>query len=287
MNQRHDVHIPPLLLERAKHGELEQERLERFLERSGLSRSDFERRVDALREEDARILAAHPTSEMAPKIRLALEARRAHTPTPTTAPRAQRSHWFWGAGGAIAAAAATVLVLQGGFFQKPTAEQPREHARVIGEHDPIEITRLKGAEPELQIWRQADPPEKLEQGAIASEGDNLQIKYQAGAAKHGVILSVDGRGSVTLHFPSTTSADTTLERGVHALEYGYQLDDAPDFEQFLFVTSTQPIDVADLLEQVEERAERAPGEKLDLDLVQDKKQDRATFVLRKKRGDAP
>lgn len=289
MQQRHDNFIPPLLLERAKHGDLEQERLERFLERSGISRDEFEQRVAALREDDARILDEHPTSEMAPKIRLALEARAASATSPERSSQKQRSPWVWGATGALAAAAATALVLQGGSIQPSNPTRPAEREHVIGEHDTLEITRLKGIEPELQIWRQAEPPEKLESGALAAEGDNLQIKYQAGTAKHGAIISVDGRGSVTLHFPSTTSSDTALERGVHALEYGYQLDDAPDFEQFFFVTSTQPIDVARLLEQAEARAEKAPGEKIELDLpaLQTEKLDRATFVLRKKKGDAP
>ena len=94
-----------------------------------------------------------------------------------------------------------------------------------------------------------------------------------------MIFSVDGRGSVTLHFPSGDRADTTLERGVHALEYGYELDDAPRFEKFLFVTSTQPLDVASLLEQAERKAKANPSHELTLELSSE--QDQATFVVRK------
>jgi len=287
MKKHLDHDIPPLLLERARHGELDEERIQRLLERVKLSREEFDLRVEALAAEDAVILEQHPTQEMAPKIRLALEARAreagaSRSPT-RTRPSAGRP-WIWGLGGAVAATAATALVLQGGWLSETTEPTPGIDPMVIDAHhaggDPeIEITRLKGLQPELQIWRQADPPERLKENAIATQGDNLQIKYQAGTAKHGVIFSVDGRGSVTLHFPSSDRADTTLERGVHALEYGYELDDAPRFEKFLFVTSTQPLDVASLLEQAERKAKANPSHELTLELSSE--QDQATFVVRK------
>ncbi|MFP2913278.1 ActD protein, partial [Pyxidicoccus sp. 3LFB2] len=92
-------------------------------------------------------------------------------------------------------------------------------------------------------------PEQLEDRARARRGDVLQVSYVSGGRAHGVLVSVDGRGAVTLHHPATLSGSTALTPGeTAALGHAYELDDAPEFERFLFVTAEEPLDVASVLE---------------------------------------
>ena len=58
--------------------------------------------------------------------------------------------------------------------------------------------------PALRLYRRvAGADQLLRDGATARPGDLLQLAYAAGGETHGVILSIDGAGSVTLHFPRT------------------------------------------------------------------------------------
>lgn len=104
-------------------------------------------------------------------------------------------------------------------------------------------TRIKGQEPQLLIFRQAaGAVQMLPDGATASAGDVLQIAYVGAGAPHGVVASVDGRGTVTVHFP-VEGNDTALQSGKVLLDHAYQLDDAPNYEQFIFITGERPIDL--------------------------------------------
>jgi hypothetical protein len=63
-----------------------------------------------------------------------------------------------------------------------------------------------------------------------------------------VILSVDGRGVVTLHYPESEDKDPILDQYKKTfLSTSYELDDAPDFERFFFITSKSEIDVQAIL----------------------------------------
>ena len=70
----------------------------------------------------------------------------------------------------------------------------------------------------------------------------LSIAYRAEDAPYGVIVSVDGAGEVTLHFPADETGDTTLQQyGNIRLPHAFELDNAPDFERFYFVTADAPL----------------------------------------------
>lgn len=105
-----------------------------------------------------------------------------------------------------------------------------------------EVTRTKGLLPQLLVHRQGTAqPERLADGAAATAGDVVQLSYIAAGHPHGAILSVDGRGAVTVHVPEMGAQSVTLETsGTHALPRAYALDDAPAFERFLFITSDTP-----------------------------------------------
>jgi hypothetical protein len=99
--------------------------------------------------------------------------------------------------------------------------------------------------------------EILSDGNQANEGDLLQLAYVAAQDAYGVILSIDGRGSVTLHFPSQQGESTRLLQNIRAvLPSAIELDDAPDFERFFLITSDSPIDVNVIIKSAETLADR-------------------------------
>jgi hypothetical protein len=109
--------------------------------------------------------------------------------------------------------------------------------------------RLKGAGPRLVIYRKkGDDVERLGKGERAAEGDIIQLSYIAAGKEFGVIYSVDGRGVVTVHFPDREgeSAPQLDQDGEISLPYAYELDDAPAFERFFFITSDRPFDSAEV-----------------------------------------
>jgi hypothetical protein len=126
----------------------------------------------------------------------------------------------------------------------------------------LEETRSKGLEPSLIVYRRAaQGVERLRDGARAKAGDELQLGYAAAGREFGAILSIDGRGQVTLHFPERAGATSgeamRLEHpsvesvGPVHLGHAYALDDPPGFERFFFVTSKAPFDLQPVLSAAE------------------------------------
>jgi len=126
-------------------------------------------------------------------------------------------------------------------------------------HEPVHQTngnRVKGPQmsdlaalPEMLIFRHKNNQvEQLRDGAGAQTGDLVQVAYVAATQRYGVILSIDGRGAVTLHYPDSDTGETLLNKGKQVLlTNAYELDDAPGFERFFFITSQSEIDVQDIL----------------------------------------
>lgn len=115
--------------------------------------------------------------------------------------------------------------------------------------DPL---RAKGGS-QLIIYRlAARGPELLNHGALAQEGDRLQLSARLAEEAHLAILSVDGLGVVTVHQPPTDSK-------VHELQVpsSFVLDEAPRFERFFLFVSPAPIAVEPLVRALERLS--APG----------------------------
>jgi hypothetical protein len=184
-------------LERMRHGEIPRD-------------PSAAERLAALDASDREILAAHPPA------RVAAEVRR----TAQIGDRSRiRALLFLTP--AAAAAALAVVVLG----RAPVA--------------PEETTREKGAlAPHLVVHRRASGgPELLRDGATARPGDVLQLSYVAAGRGYGVIVSLDGRGQVTLHWSAALDGG-----GAVPLPDAYELDDAPGFERFVLVTARAPFD---------------------------------------------
>lgn len=90
--------------------------------------------------------------------------------------------------------------------------------------------------------------EVLASPATARAGDLLQLRYVRAGQRYGVIISIDGRGHVTLHSPLSPHQSSRLPAAAKAsLPRAFELDDAPAFERFIFITAALPIDVEAVL----------------------------------------
>jgi hypothetical protein len=121
--------------------------------------------------------------------------------------------------------------------------------------------RIKGKEPELRLYRQASGgPERLLPGASASAGDIVQAEFHPGSFAYGAIVSVDGNGSVTLHWPSRPDAGTAWSSASeYRLPEAFELDRAPGFERFHMLLSDRPIELESLLRRAAASSGRDEG----------------------------
>lgn len=115
-----------------------------------------------------------------------------------------------------------------------------------------EITRIKGQRPYLTVYREtAGGYEMLPDKAVLYEGDRIQLGYVSAGKKYGFIFSVDGSGNISTHFPdedSTTMKDTLQSGREHLLSFSFELDEAPGFERFFFITSDDTINCEKILD---------------------------------------
>ncbi|MEE0998821.1 MAG: hypothetical protein UIH41_04045 [Treponemataceae bacterium] len=112
--------------------------------------------------------------------------------------------------------------------------------------------RVKGSSNFFIYKKTSDSAIRLQNKDKVSEGDVIQITYVASGAKYGSIISIDGNGYLTQHYPLFGTKVSPLETtGEIPLKDAYKLDDAPDFERFLFITSDNQFDISALVEAVE------------------------------------
>lgn len=125
-----------------------------------------------------------------------------------------------------------------------------------------EITLVKGiprvdlSQTQLLVYRKIqDQVELLKDGERAQAGDLLQLAYVSTEGSYGMILSIDGRGLITLHFPEDEGDSIKLEsRKQYLLPNAIELDDAPGFERFFFLTSEYPFNVNSVLKEAQNLA---------------------------------
>jgi hypothetical protein len=99
-----------------------------------------------------------------------------------------------------------------------------------------------------------------------------------------VMFSIDGRGTVTRHFPLEKLESVRLEpKGEVSFPTSYQLDDAPGFERFILVTSPEALDARIVEIAVWGLVGKANGDTAPLDMGIGKGEDLEvdSFVVRK------
>jgi hypothetical protein len=143
-------------------------------------------------------------------------------------------------------------------------------------------SRIKGLKPALKLFRKTENgSELLNNGDTAFEGDLIRLGYQAAGSLYGVIISVDGRGAVTQHFPRSGAKSGILQTGkTILLDFSYELDDAPHWERFYFVTDKEPFTVEPVLKagsRIDIQAAASSPPPLEID----EKQDQYVITLKK------
>lgn len=134
---------------------------------------------------------------------------------------------------------------------------------LAGQRDPGDGIRLKGGatlsgpeagEPGLMLYRQmAEGSEALQPGDRVRPGDALQIELRPGTFDYAAVVSVDGRGAITWHWPARPDQPelaSHLPKG--RLPNAFQLDSAPGFERFYLLLSSDSSAMA-ALPQLEPR----------------------------------
>jgi len=148
--------------------------------------------------------------------------------------------------------------------------------------EPNNIIRSKGLTPELSVYiDKNNSPVELFNNDFVSESDLIQLTYNAAGNKYGVIFSIDGKGVITLHYPESNKITPFINpNGSHALPFSYELDDAPKFERFFFISSKQEFNINNILKSAEGILNKDNPELIDtLDLTKDFAQQ--TIILKK------
>ncbi len=266
MDERHDERpIHALELECWLSGDQEPGARARTEARLALAeRARLQSDDQALRE---RLLRACPPDQFAARVRARVASEPTagrHAQADTTA-RTERGPvrgaripaWSFAVAGALVAC---LLVLRGSRREGalPTRAPASE--------------RSKGLELELRVYRKRGGTiERLQDGSEAQPRDVVQLGYVRAEFGFGVLLSIDGRGAVTLHQPRGSSGSTALSGppGEQLLDEAYELDDAPAFERFVLVASARPLSAEAVMRAARQLAanpERARREPLLLSL---------------------
>jgi hypothetical protein len=259
--------VPDLILERYRLGELPRAEAE-ALERRLRDDAGLRARLQALERSDVEIRRRYPPAWLAERVRLRLAAPASKGPHPRPA-----FAWRWAL--PLAAAAAMVLLVLAPQLVSPPSGKPAVRPPVVADSG----NRIKGLKPALQLFRKTpDGSETLADGDPVRAGDLVRVGYQAAGRGFGVIVSIDGRGSVTVHLPvQGDQAAALASGGIVLLDHAYQLDDAPRFERFHFVMAPAPFAVATVVDAARRAATTAGAGELPLS----PSFEQATFLLRK------
>ncbi|MBN1758414.1 MAG: hypothetical protein JW863_08865 [Chitinispirillaceae bacterium] len=231
--------ITPLILERYLCGEVTG--LEKaYIDSVRKTDPEIQRTIDALHASSEKILTEYPPEEIVREIE-----RKAHIQETRETVRSDVRRMSAGvfprfrlAGMVVALIVILPFSLYYYTVKKPAGE----------------TIRSKGLQPTISIYRKSsDGYEKLEHMSIVHSGQLIQIGYVSAGKKYGCIVSVDGNGTVTVHYPEDTSPEARLgllkEDGEHLLAESFELDDAPEFERFFYITSNRPIVSEKVVEQ--------------------------------------
>jgi hypothetical protein len=241
MNRDRDgLHVPDIILERYRLNELPKQQSDRLTDRLAHD-APLRDRLDALARSDDELRRGALPATLAERLRTAAAAR-----THASHRSAWRSAAYWALPACAVMAAIVIIAVA-------RTQGPGSVASNAADGD-----RIKGPGAVLALYRRTDGgSETLADGAIARAGDLLRVGYRAAGRPYGVILSIDGRGTVTMHLPASGDRAAALDRGATVLlDAAYELDDAPQWERFYFITGDTAFRVAPVVDA----ARRAAGD---------------------------
>jgi anti-sigma-K factor RskA len=223
-------------------------------------------KIEEIEKSNREILTQYPPGFVAPKIMGRHNSNTRDEEEQIARPKPVFFKRILYASPAFAAALLILLVLFP--LRKGDITSPTDHT----EQDDILVKGMKEidmSKPQLLVHRKrSDRIELLKSGARGKAGDLLQLAYIAAKQSHGVILSIDGNGNVTLHFPDKENDPTSLVQDKKILlPNAIELDNAPGFERFFFITSNVEINTAEILKKAGTLAnnpDKAKEENMDL-----------------------
>jgi hypothetical protein len=229
-----DGPVAEITLERYRLKELEADTVAR-LERRMATDDDLRRRVNALALSDDQIRKSDRLALVAARVRQRLEADEHGGRTAVGR---------WAMPASVAAAVVLMVLVSWTMFVPAGGDE-----------------RIKGLDASLTLFRQVGAgSETLADGAVAHQGDVIRVGYHPAGRAYGVILSIDGRGQVTMHLPASGERAVALGREPTVLlDQAYELDDAPRWERFYFVTGETPFPIAPIVTSVQRAIAEAEG----------------------------
>ncbi|MDY6386621.1 MAG: hypothetical protein SPL21_04010 [Fibrobacter sp.] len=184
----------------------------------------FAARVKMMREEGERFLAENPFSGLEDKLE---NDQRS----------VERSLWL---------RVAAVLVVAFGIFSVVVLNRQTDIVNDASATSGMDVamadvdngTRIKGMTAGLEVWKKmGDSAVQMVNLGEAREGDEIQLRYRVPQKCFGMLFSMDGNGTVTMHMGEGNRA-VELEPGkMTTLPFAYKLDNAPKFEKFFLLTS--------------------------------------------------
>ncbi len=270
MSKQHT--IPDIILERYLLGEVDEQETQ-YIQALTAENKIIQKRIKEIQSSNKKILIKYPAKQMAQQIKTKLAQQIPEKQKKT-------SSFFLRPVPLVGFASACVVLLAAVFIIPLfLTSQPG----VINHTD--DTTRIKGTDmkydkPLIAIFlKNGAQGEKLKDGSTVSAHDTIQVQYFAAQNKYGVIFSIDGRGKISLHFPYQKSANTMLTQHKKIfLADSFELDDAPDFERFFFISSDSPLNTTEILAkagQIAKDSDLARKEYLDLP----QKFNQTTFTL--------
>ncbi|MFP4014569.1 MAG: hypothetical protein ACLFVQ_10815 [Chitinispirillaceae bacterium] len=235
-----DTSVPLWKLERYLLGELPDQEME-SIRKQIESDTGLKNRLEDLKRQYAELEAVHLSGEMIQGIR-----NRLKTEKPAF------SLWQLGLKNlkpAMGVLALLILIPFGvRMFRPPTVMEPAGLAQ----------TRIKGMNPELHMFRKVKGgSQPLLSGALAGEGDLIQILYNAAGMEYGAIVSVDGAERTTYHLTENRNEAVKLAQGGPIpLDFSFELDNTPGIEKFFFITSHRPFALDTVLSPIISAADR-------------------------------
>ena len=219
--------IPDWTLERYLTGDLPEGEMSEIRE---LEKTDevFARRVKMLREDNAAILRKMPFERLAEK----MDARDCG------AERRNNVIHFGFVKFAAAAALVLAVVSVALFSQREVVPDAGAQVMDVAMAAQDDGTRIKGMDARMEIWKKTgDSAVQMLNLDEAREGDEIQLRYSVPEKCFGLLFSMDGNGTVTMHMADGSQA-VALEPGkMTTLPFAYKLDNAPKFEKFFLLTS--------------------------------------------------
>ena len=225
--------ISDFKLERYLLGELSEKEMRELQERE-LSDEIFAARVAEMRLQGKRFVAENPF--------VALEAKMAAAEQSANDERNVVSvRW-------LKVAAALVIAL--GVFSTVLLNRnvetfdSKDAAMQVAMADVDDGTRIKGMQASLEVWKKTgDSAVQMVNLGDAHEGDEIQLRYRVPQKCFGMLFSMDGNGTITMHMGEGNKA-IELEPGkMTTLPFAYKLDNAPKFEKFFLLTSQNSFEI--------------------------------------------